>query len=432
MIYTTTYSKTITSNNQIWSADDSTQDMVTNGITTVYPDIKIIGSSNSTNLDEISPTPVLEAGFETISGWIYEEYDLGGQVSGGQHSTYATEGIYSYGILNTQTSGTGQWGKIYRTVNFQNIEILRLDIRRKKTTLSGGFDGAFCEIIIDGTTVLQINYGSGAVYDTGWNIYDIDVSQFEGNNQLELKLTGPTLGYSPEGPQTVYFYVDNITCYTKSKTNTPIIWNTVDPLNKLTIGRHILDGAIHRINFNDSSTIQFSDDFTTTKYKHCDTTSANIIFDNSNSKIDINSDGYLYYKIDCYYDIVGTPILTSQINITSGTPTIQISIDELIWYDIDASIINDIETPYSLINTSSLNLDSDIVFYFRINCDSSSSCELKSFILDVDIWSTASKDLPLFHNTINTFQCDQLANSSIDCTIDIEVDESILQPVSIF
>lgn len=48
MIYTTTYSKTITVNNQTWSADDSAIDIITNGIVVALPNIKVISSATST------------------------------------------------------------------------------------------------------------------------------------------------------------------------------------------------------------------------------------------------------------------------------------------------------------------------------------------------------------------------------------------------
>lgn len=47
-MYTTTYFKTITVNNQTWNVDDSAIDIITNGTITTLPNIKVTSSAIST------------------------------------------------------------------------------------------------------------------------------------------------------------------------------------------------------------------------------------------------------------------------------------------------------------------------------------------------------------------------------------------------
>ncbi|NOR84933.1 hypothetical protein GQ473_02355 [archaeon] len=41
MMYITTYTKTITVNNQEWSTDDNARDLIIQGIVSIAPDIKV-------------------------------------------------------------------------------------------------------------------------------------------------------------------------------------------------------------------------------------------------------------------------------------------------------------------------------------------------------------------------------------------------------
>ncbi|NOR84934.1 hypothetical protein GQ473_02360 [archaeon] len=212
----------------------------------------------------------------------------------------------------------------------------------------------------------------------------------------------------------------------------PDVYNTSAATVKSNVANIILIGAIHRINADSSGIIQYADDFTTNKYLADYSVIANVTYDSGNNELDIADDGYIAYLIDCKYSVDGIPTLTAQIDITAGIPTIQISTDSITWYDIDDAIIDDTLTIYNLNNTVNLQLDGLTIFYFRFNCDASSTCSIKEFELNINIDTTTAQNPYIFYDTVNTFKCDQDVESGMNCTVDLIAEESILQPITIF
>ena len=197
------------------------------------------------------------------------------------------------------------------------------------------------------------------------------------------------------------------------------IYNTDDSTVKCAVANKILNGAVHRINVDGTGTIYYDDNFTTDKWSD-ESIYSGITHDTGDDELDIADDGYIYWKCDAKYPISGTPTLTSQINITTGTPTIQISSDGSTWYDIDTAIVDDVDTEYPLDSDGNLSLAGKTLFYFRFDCvkAATATCSIKSFELDVAIHTIYAKN-PIINKgaTASTFRCDQNADSSMNCEV---------------
>lgn len=200
-----------------------------------------------------------------------------------------------------------------------------------------------------------------------------------------------------------------------------VVYNTADTGVKCNVTNDMLLGSIHRINEDNTGTVQYTDNFTTAKYIGDYTALLNVTHDTTNDELDIADDGYIYYTIDTKYPITGIPTLTSTINITAGTPTIQISSNGSTWYNIDTAIVDDTSTIYTLDNAVNLQLDGLTVFYFRFDCvkAGAATCSIKLFQLDVNIVTIDAQNPVIIPNVTNTYRCDQSVDSGINCEIDL-------------
>ena len=201
----------------------------------------------------------------------------------------------------------------------------------------------------------------------------------------------------------------------------PVVYNTANSTVELQIANEMLIGAVITIGSNDTGTFVYSDDITTTKYLG-DSTDSGTTYDDANDKLNIADGGYVYYIIDTKYPVTGIPILTAQIDITAGTPTIQISSDASTWYDIDTAIVDDVSTEYELDNATSLSLKGLTSFYFRIDCGGTGTvtCSIKSFQLDANIVTIDAENPVINTGAANTFRCDQDAASGMNCIVELK------------
>ena len=201
----------------------------------------------------------------------------------------------------------------------------------------------------------------------------------------------------------------------------PQVYNVADTTVKTDVANIMLCGAIYKINTDGTGTIEYSDDFSNEKW-NIDSTNSGVTHDEGNNELDVADDGYLYYKIDCKVPITGIPTLTSQINITAGTPTIQISSNGSTWYNITTSIVDDIETVYNL-DSSSLSLKGLTDFYWRIDCTDTGThtCSIKLFELDIYI-ITIDVEHPKIATgaSASIFRCNQDSNSGIHCNVELK------------
>ena len=199
------------------------------------------------------------------------------------------------------------------------------------------------------------------------------------------------------------------------------VYNTADSNTKCLISNEMFHSAIHRINVDGTGTIGIVDVFTTTDFFR------NIHTHNGVERIYSSTTGwgmwvgntyYATYEIDTKYPLKLVPVLTALINVSFGSPKIQISVDNSTWYNIDTAVVDEVSTEYPLNSTGNLTLLGRTSFYYRYYGDGAGLVNAGE--LDMDIHTIYAKN-PLIVKgpTANTVRCDQHANSGIACTADL-------------
>lgn len=400
----TTRSKTITTQNQEWSADNNGNDIKTDGNVDAMPDIQMTGAVSSV-YEALSPEPVGEPSFETVAGWVYSENDTDTRMHGAQSSDSPHDGSYCY-KFTAAYAPPGDWGQIARNVNLTYIENLNFWYKNLHPNYMKLY------VIIDAVTV----WTSGNSISS-WTEVNIDLSSYSGTHSLIFKYSNNSGSGSGDAN---YAYIDDITSQKLSNNKSIQIYNIADTTVKLDIANTILDGEIYKINIDGTGTIDYDDDFTSLKYVHDAIGIYAVTYDDSDDELDIADDGYIYWKRDTKYPINGTPTLISRINITSGIPTIQISADANTWYDIDTAIVDDIETTYPLDSDGNLSLVGRTLFYWRIDCvkAAAATCSVKYFKSDINIHTIYAKNPKITKgSSASTFRIDQDSDSGMACIV---------------
>lgn len=392
-VATITRSKSITTQNQEWSADDDSIDIKTVGNVDAVPDIKVTGGL--ANAVDIS---------QTTSNWSQALSPALGQ-------TFKPTGT-KITRIDVRTRWEDNWGagtnitlNIYDSVSKNTLlGSETVFISAPNTTYTYNFDP---EVeIVPGTMYME--FGASG---TGGRM---------GSSSTDTYADGQLYnGGTPDPNRDLYMVI-----YTDSGTAKDIIiYNTADTTTKLNLTNNVLSDTIHRINVDGSGTIDYDDDFSTGKYD-LDSTNSGCSYDYINDELDIADDGYIYWEIDSKYPIKNIPTLTAQINNTAATlPTIQISSNGTTWYDIDTVVVDDVDTVYPLDSDGNLSLAGKSLFYFRIDCATAAvtqGCSVKSFELDIDIHTIYAKNPKITKgSSASTFRCDQDAGSGMNCLIDL-------------
>lgn len=209
-----------------------------------------------------------------------------------------------------------------------------------------------------------------------------------------------------------------------SHVTNPSIYNTADNRTICDIANSVLSGAEHRLNRDGSGSVTYGNDFTTEKYLSDAYDLDGETYDSVNDELDLADDGYIYWKVDVKYPIAGIPTLEAQIEIITGTPTIQVSLDGSTWYDIDTSIVNNVLTEYYLESIDNdINFKGETVLWFRIDCTGigTNTCTIKNLEFYTDIITTHA-EIPIIDigTSGNTFQLDQDEGSAVNCALELE------------
>jgi len=127
-------------------------------------------------------TVVGEPSFETIAGWNYTEVDTGSKITGAQDNGWSTDGTYSYKITFGDAPVVGEYGQIARSVNFDNINRLDIDL---KTVDEGADTGYDCRV--------RIYIGTDLIYNASPKPYAVrklsfDLTAYTGTHDLKLQL----------------------------------------------------------------------------------------------------------------------------------------------------------------------------------------------------------------------------------------------------
>lgn len=388
-VYTTTLttrSKSITTNPQQWSADDSANDIDTSGNVAAAPDIKVTGGAATANYDRI-------------------------------HSTHEE-------VNNTATSSTPSGTYVLlRTTSYEGRDGQKINLTEvgaKNNNTNGQYKITY-----------QFNSGSETTIVTDqastnntWVYHSTDVTGIDSDGlDVRYYLKQVTGGDEPKFEGTS----EDFNRMKREVTDSVDVFNTADTGTVNNVCNLLFEGMISRINRGGTGHVDYTEDmssstqFLDTSYDHAE---GSLTYDAVNDEIDISDDGYLDYKFDVKYPVTGTPTLTANINITAGTPTIQVAKDDGngepdTWYDIDTAIVDDVETTYKLKSGNDIIFDGETVVFVRIDCVKAAAATLsiKSLDFDFDI-VTIDAQMPVINTgAANTFQCDQGTNSNDTCTV---------------
>lgn len=382
----TTRSKTITTNNQEWSADDSTNDIDTSGSVDAVPDIEVTGGAAASSCNRESAysdtnTDATEY-INSNTTWTLEKTH-----------TFTANSHYGWilDVVGLDLRGaTGNTG--YGKVSYQ------------AASLNGG-----AETDVPGASWSKL----GAVYSS-YSEPDIDI-QCAANEDLVVKFY---LKSSSGLADAQFKNLDyDILASRKDVCKNPEIYNTADTTVKSEVANEIDPDMVFSINTDGTGTIEYADDFTTSKYLDAQWDISGTTYDNPNNELDFGNSEYITYKIDTKHPITGIPTITAIIDVDTGTPTIKISSDDVTYYDIDTAIVDNVSTVYDLDNASNLSLKGLTTFYLKFDCDGSSTCSLTTFSLSIILVTIDVEHPTISSDGVSTFRCDQHANSGLNCTI---------------
>lgn len=395
-----TRTKSITSNGQQWSADDSSNDIITSGN---YP---------------ARPTIVLTAG--AGSG-----YGTEGDTDSQQDNTYQEVDSTSYVLSHTHTfpATTGKaWrlDSIYFEADTDDSTDRRVvyKVTVQAASLNGGVE----------TIIVQTAFWGMTNGDNEFITHDVE-AQAGNNEDLIVRYyfkDSPSYTYAVR----IYDTVSTATEMLLSVLDDVVIYNTADDTVRCNVCGLIHPGTIITINPDGTGSFSYEDDFSGNKSLYHSFAYSGCTYDSVSDKLDIADDGYIYYRIETYYPIVSIPLLTALIT-TTGSPTIQIAKDDNnapgTWYDITTAIASGSETGYELKDSEgNAILDHETQFWIRIDCtgDGTNTASISSLALDMSL-ITIDAQIPLINtgSTANTFRCDQNGNSSVTCTISLQYED---------
>ncbi|MCK5013787.1 MAG: hypothetical protein KAS66_08195 [Candidatus Omnitrophica bacterium] len=328
----------------------------------------------------------------------------------------------TYILATTQTfSAIDGRGWAMKNVSF-DLKDVYTDVAWCKVTLQAASYDSGTE-----TTIFEASETSDS-FVTHTETFDDETTEYRGGNNEDVVIRYYIKNVGTPSQDTQIDNCETIMYTKRPNSATDVdVYNTADTSVKCAICNDIDADAEVQINTDGTGTYMYSDYFVTDKYLDAYYERLSVTHDTGNDELDIADDGYLIYKIDTKYPITGIPTLTSQINITSGTPTIQIAKDDGAgapdtWYDIDTAIVDDVDTEYELDNATSLSLKGETILYFRFDCvkTTPATLSIKSFKLNVDINTTYAKNPIVSHSSgSNTFRCDQNSDSGLNCEISL-------------
>ena len=146
--------------------------------------------------------------------------------------------------------------------------------------------------------------------------------------------------------------------------------------------------------------------------------------DTGNTKYTLTASGFIEFGFDTRYSITGIPILSTNIDILTGTPTIQIAEDVAgvpgTWYDIDTAVVDAAETAYNLVSGSDVRFKGNTKIWVRIETNGG-TLDMSSFYIGADI---IAEDAAFFYINKNgvstTLHAIQGADSSGVCIVTLE------------
>ena len=385
----TTRSKTITTNNQEWSADDSANDIDTDGSVDAVPDIQITGGAVATTANR-------ESG--------YEDTNTDATVYTNSNTTWTLEKTHTF-------TADSHYGWILNTVG--------MDLQSGSSSYTGYGKVSYQAPSLNGGAETDVPGASWSKLNPGYqsfSITDLDV-QCAANENLTVRFyLKSSSGVATANFQNLDY---DILASRKDVCKNPQVYNTADTTVKSEVANEIDPDMEIKINVDGTGTLTYADDFSTSKYLDAQWETSGTTYDDPNNELDFGNSEYLTYKIDTKHPITSIPTLTATIDIDTGTPTIKISSDDVTYYDIDSAIVDNVSTVYDLDNASNLSLKGLTTFYFKINCDGSSTCSLTIFSLSINLVTIDVEHPKISATGVSTYRCDQHADSGLACEISL-------------
>jgi hypothetical protein len=336
----------------------------------------------------------------------------------------------------SQCNSTYAFGQTFKLDTGFPTAVSKIDLYVKSITTTGDFTVKIWEdpaktteyatktVSISTTGVLEVVFDSTIQLPSSDTEYYLEVTpdstgdvQF-GTNGYSSILEGSMYygGYEIVGLEAY------MVLYGYSHVTGPTLLNLADDTVRCEIANSMLSGAIHKINRDGSGSIDYSNDFTSDKYLSDAFETSGTTYDGVNDKLDLADDGYILWKVDTKYPVAGIPTLTAQIEVISGTPTLQVSYDGTTWVDIDDTIVNDVDTEYELTALNQVSFKGRTVIWLRLDCTGigTNECSLKTMDIHVDIVTVHAIIPEIIRGTDNTFRLDQDSGSALNCTIELD------------
>jgi hypothetical protein len=380
--------KTITTNNQTWTADDDSNPIQNLQTTTTVPDVEITGSTG-----------------DTLSDMVYQTYYVG-------TNTYHYGDIY-WRLIYSQTF-EAKAGRYY------NLNYVAGWLR--------AYGGSHNTIYLD--VRVSIN-GAAETTVASFSQYDSDISPPYYFHEDTIDISAPE-GESIE----IRFYIRSSTSYVGSvryiefkldeyRANAcegAVLYNTADTTTVLDMCNRLPLDATLLLNTDGTGTAEWIGHFATNAYIEEAFLYTGLSY--STGTITVGADGYIIYDFDVKYPVVGIPTFTALLDNFTGTPRVQIAEDLAgapdIFYDIDDTLVDGTLTEYDLDNSVSLQLAGATRFYVKIMAETGEAIDISSFTMNANINPSAASFPEIAGSgATNSFRCDQYATSEMDCEISL-------------
>jgi hypothetical protein len=386
---TTIRSKSITADGERWSADDSGNDISTAGHVPTIPDIKIVAGNPSAEYGHVGRTVLVNTtnSFDTFSG--------------------------SY-VLKYADTLDG--------VDGQKIHLSRVECELRDTT-----DNANTSVKVTyehtGQAETMLAEWVLGTSDDSYQLHEstIDITAPVGENvTLRWYIRSTTQGYVVYARNRGY----NYEFYRRIPATDVRIFNTSDTDVVMNVSNTAFKDEIIQINADNTGKIKYSDSFADNRYLDVVHEHFGVSLDGTNDTLDVATDGYVIYKIDTKYPITGIPLLTSMINTSAGTPTIQVAADNGsgepdTWYDIDQAVVSGAATEYKLRSVANdFKFKGKTIIFVKFSF-SGASGSISSIDFDIDMWTIDAAKPVIDTDGANEFSIMFGDASTNECTVDL-------------
>jgi hypothetical protein len=380
--------KTITVNNQTWTADDSSNPIQNLESAATVPNVEITGSTGTTLTDAAYKNAYLGTGSYKQNKTTYvlkETHTFDAKPGRSWHLTRIGAWLQPYGDY---------YGRCYMQI---------------RASINGGAE-----------TVLATYDEGHATHPAPWVFHetDLDIST-AANESLVLKYY---MRSSSDWDAYTRYYEYDVEEMRANACEGVQLYNTADTTTKLDMCNRLPADATLRLNTDGTGEAEWIGHFSTSAYIQEAFLYEGITY--ASETITVGADGYIIYDFDTKYPIVGIPTFTALLSNFTGTPKVQIAKDLAgapdVWYDIDDTLVDGTLTVYDLDNATSLQLAGATRFYVKIIAETGESIDIESFTMNADINPSAASFPEIAGNgATNVFRCDQDTTSEMDCSISL-------------